>query len=384
MSPADQMTAATIAPTQPVHFVMTPASWLWIFIGLAVIAGFYAVRKNLQKKAEEKSGFFILLYNHLKRPAEVTLVTTALFIIFQQFPVTVTLRDEVWFHKTYSLLIIALMTWICIELVFVGTEVITRRLNLNANAGSRQIRRIYTKVSFASRIAVAIFLLIGIASGLMMFDQIRSLGVSLIASAGVAGVVLGFAAQKTMGTFFTGLQIALTQPISIGDAVLVENEWGIIEEINLSYVVVKIWDLRRLVLPITYFVDKPFQNWTRTSADLLGTVMLYLDYTMPIEPIRSELDRILADTKLWNGNVKGVQVTDFRERTMEVRILVSADDAGRAWDLRCFIREKIMAFLTEHYPEKLPCVRASVVDEDEDEALAARKPEAAMEESYVS
>lgn len=383
MSPADQTTEAAIAPTQPVHFIMTPASWLWIVIGLAAIAGFYALKKTLHRKAEEKSGFFILLYHHLKRPAEVTLVTTALFIILQQFPVTVTLRDEVWFHKSFALLIIALLTWVCIELVFVGTEIITRKLDLSVS-DNRQARRIYTKVSFASRAAVAVFVLIGIASGLMMFDQIRSLGVSLIASAGVAGVVLGLAAQKTMGTFFTGLQIAMTQPISIGDAVLVENEWGIIEEINLSYVVVKIWDLRRLVLPITYFVDKPFQNWTRTSADLLGTVMIYLDYAMPIEPIRQELDRILAETKLWNGNVKGVQVTDFRERTMEVRILVSADDAGKAWDLRCLIREKIMAFLTKHYPEKLPCVRATVADGDGKLPATSGGTPAAAQETYAS
>ncbi|HTK83798.1 MAG TPA: mechanosensitive ion channel domain-containing protein [Patescibacteria group bacterium] len=383
MTTADQTTAATIAPTQPVHFVMTPASWLWIAIGLAAIVGFYALKKSLYRKAQEKSEFFILLYHRLKRPAEVTLVATALFIILQQFPVTVTLRDEVWFHKTYALLIIALLTWVCIELVFVGTEIITRKLDLSIS-DNREARRIYTKVSFASRAAVSVFILIGIASGLMMFDQIRSLGVSLIASAGVAGVVLGFAAQKTMGTFFTGLQIAMTQPVSIGDAVLVENEWGTIEEINLSYVVVKIWDLRRLVLPITYFVDKPFQNWTRTSAAIMGTVMLYLDYTMPIEPIRQELDRILAETKLWNGDVKGVQVTDFRERTMEVRILVSADDSSKAWDLRCLIREKIMAFLTEHYLEKLPCVRASVVEESGESAAEPHEIASTAQETYTS
>jgi hypothetical protein len=138
------------------------------------------------------------------------------------------------------------------------------------------------------------------------------------------------------------------------------------------------------VLPITYFVDKPFQNWTRTSAAIMGTVMLYLDYTMPIEPIRQELDQILADTKLWNGNVKGVQVTDFRERTMEVRILVSADDASKAWDLRCLIREKIMAFLTAHYPEKLPCIRTAAVDEGEAGDAGSRKIASIAQKTYES
>ena len=179
-------------------------------------------------------------------------------------------------------------------------------------------------------------------------------GTSLLASAGIAGVIIGFAAQRSIATLVAGFQIAVTQPIRIDDVVIVENEWGKIEDITLTYVVVQIWDLRRLVLPITYFIEKPFQNWTRASAELLGSVFLHVDYTMPLAPLREELDRILAASKLWDGKVKVLQVTDAREHTLELRVLASARDAPTAWDLRCEVREKLIAFLQAEHPTALP------------------------------
>ena len=181
-----------------------------------------------------------------------------------------------------------------------------------------------------------------------------------MASAGVAGIILGFAAQRTIGTILAGIQLAFTQPIRVDDVVIVENEWGRIEEITLTYVVVRIWDKRRLIVPITYFIEKPFQNWTRVSADLLGTVNLYLDYSVPVDEIRKECKRILEESGLWDGDAWCVQVTDTTAQTMVVRPLFSAKNSSDQWDLRCEVREKLIAFVREHYPDGLPRVRAEV------------------------
>jgi small-conductance mechanosensitive channel len=188
---------------------------------------------------------------------------------------------------------------------------------------------------------------------------VRQLGTAMIASAGVAGIVIGFAAQKSLGTLLAGFQIAMTQPIRIDDVVIVEGEWGKIEEITLTYVVVKIWDLRRLVVPITYFIEKPFQNWTRTSADILGTVFLHVDYGVPVGAVREELTRILAASPNWDHKVNVLQVTDAKERTLELRALASSSDASKSWDLRCEMREKLVAFIQDQYPESLPRLRTT-------------------------
>jgi small-conductance mechanosensitive channel len=185
-------------------------------------------------------------------------------------------------------------------------------------------------------------------------------GVSILASAGMIGIILGFAAQRSIATLFAGLQIALTQPIRIDDAVIVEGEWGRVEEITLTYVVIKIWDLRRLVVPVTYFLEKPFQNWTRVSANLLGTVFLYVDYSVPVDEVRRELQAILKVSALWDGQVGGVQVTNSSERTLELRLLMSAADSSKIFDLRCEVREKVLAFLQQNHPGSLPRVRADL------------------------
>ncbi len=191
----------------------------------------------------------------------------------------------------------------------------------------------------------------------MSFARVRELGTSLIASAGIASVIIGFAAQKSIANLLAGLQIAFTQPIRYDDVVIVENEWGRVEEITLTYVVIRIWDSRRLIVPISYFLEKPFQNWTRSSADLLGTVFLNTDYSLPVEAVRAELNNILADPevkKLWDGRTAVVQVTDATENTMQVRILISAANSGNAFDLRCIIRERIIAYILKNYPTALP------------------------------
>ena len=207
---------------------------------------------------------------------------------------------------------------------------------------------------------VVIVVLVAVASMLMVFDKVRQLGVSLLASAGVVGIILGFAAQKSIATLFAGIQIAITQPIRLDDVVIVEGEWGWIEEITLTYVVVKIWDLRRLIVPVTYFLDSPFQNWTRTSADILGTVFIYADYTVPIDKLRDELKRILDASPLWDKKAWCMQVTNAKEQTLELRALMSARNSPKAWDLRCEVREKLVEFVKANYPDKLPRVRVEM------------------------
>ncbi|RQW01754.1 mechanosensitive ion channel family protein, partial [candidate division KSB1 bacterium] len=200
-------------------------------------------------------------------------------------------------------------------------------------------------------------IIFAIAMILMTFDKVRQIGVSMLASAGIAGIILGFAAQRSLATLIAGIQIAITQPIRIDDVVIVENEWGRIEEITLTYVVVNIWDQRRLIVPITYFIETPFQNWTRTTAELLGTVFIYADYRLPINALRDELERIVADSPLWDKRLAKVQVTNATDKTMGIRALVSAENSSNAWELRCLVREKLIAFLQRNFPDSLPRVR---------------------------
>ena len=211
-----------------------------------------------------------------------------------------------------------------------------------------------------SRVAVAAIAIFTVASMLMVFDTVRQFGASILASAGIAGIVVGLAAQKSIATLLAGFQIALTQPIRVDDAVIVENEFGRIEDITLTYVVVRLWDLRRLVVPITYFIEQPFQNWTRSSANLLAPVFLYVDYAMPIDPLRQELTRILTASTRWDGKVNVLQITDAKEHTLQLRALASAADASLAWDLRCEVRERLVNFVQQQYPAYLPKFRASL------------------------
>jgi small-conductance mechanosensitive channel len=258
-----------------------------------------------------------------------------------------------------SMLIIGATGFVLLQLVDVLSRFVLKRQHIEAG-DNRRARAIYTQVTVLRKWLSAVIVVIAVASMLMVFDSVRHFGTAIIASAGLAGVVVGFAAQKTIATVLAGLQIATTQPIRIDDAVIVEGEWGQIEEITLTYVVVRIWDLRRLVLPITYFIEKPFQNWTRTSSEILGSIMLYLDYTIPMDELRAEFMRILQAAPLWDHKVGVLQVTDAKERTIEIRALVSARDAGASWDLRCHVREKLIEYLQRTYPESLPHVRATI------------------------
>jgi small-conductance mechanosensitive channel len=239
-------------------------------------------------------------------------------------------------------------------------------------------RRIYTQVSVIRKVIVTAVVIIATGSILMLFDPVRQFGTSILASAGIAGVVIGFAAQKTLGNVLAGIQIALTQPLLIDDIVVVEGEFGQIEEITLTYVTVRTWDLRRMILPITYFVEKPFQNWSRVSSELLGTVILYLDYQAPLGELRKELKRLVENNPKWDRKVCGLQVTDTKQNAIEVRALVSSTDPGKAFDLRCEVREGLIQFLGRHHPESLPRVRNIIEPPDEEIQQTKSKDGAAI------
>jgi small-conductance mechanosensitive channel len=258
-----------------------------------------------------------------------------------------------------SLFLIGFVSWLLIKIVAVLQEYAVGRFQMDVKDNLRA-RKIHTQLRVLRRIVTITIGVVALATMLMTFPKVRQLGTTILASAGIIGIVVGMAAQRTIGAFIAGLQIAFSQPIRVDDVVIVENEWGRIEEITLTYVVVKIWDLRRLIVPITYFIEKPFQNWTRVTADILGTVFLYMDYTVPVDAIREEFQRLLKESELWDGKVCGVQVTNTSERTMEVRALMSAADASIAWNLRCHVREKLIDFIKTKYPHALPRFRAEL------------------------
>jgi small-conductance mechanosensitive channel len=262
-------------------------------------------------------------------------------------------------RHTLILLLIGVSAWLLTRLALVAQEAALRRYDLSVPDNLR-VRRLYTQVILLRRITVAVIAVTAVAAMLMTFASVRTLGASLLASAGVLGIVVGLAAQTTLSNVFAGLQLAFSDELRLDDVVVVQDEWGRIEELTLTYVVIRLWDERRLVLPTTYFTQTPFQNWTRHEARVLGSVILYVDDSLPVDPLRQELRRVLAESPLWDGRDWVLQVVDTTPTTMVLRALMSSADAPSNWDLRCDVRERLLAFLAEHYPDRLPLVRAEV------------------------
>ncbi len=326
-----------------------------VLLGIVAHQAVFRLLAKLAQKTDARGDDSIV--KNLRGPARLLL---PLFMLLVAVP-SVQLPPESAgiLRHILSLLFIGGMTWLLAAAAFVVRDLVLASYDINSR-DNLQARAIHTQVNVLVKILLVVILFIGAASMLMTFEKVRQIGVSLLASAGIAGIIVGFAAQKSLATLFAGIQIALTQPIRLDDVVIVEGEWGRIEEITLTYVVVRIWDLRRLVVPITYFIEKPFQNWTRVTADILGTVHIYADYRLPVEEVRTQLHRFLQEEPEWDGKVWGLQVTGTSDRTLELRALMSAPDAGIAWNLRCSIREKLLAWLQASYPECLPRVRAEI------------------------
>ncbi len=258
--------------------------------------------------------------------------------------------------KIIDVLLTIAFAGILIGLVRVGQDYVMHQFDVSKKDNFRE-RKMITQLQFIRKLLVAIIVVVTICAILLSFENLRKIGSGLLAGVGLGGIIIGFAAQRSLSNLLAGFQIAFTQPIRIDDAVIVEGEWGRVEEITLTYVVVKIWDQRRLILPINYFIEKPFQNWTRTSAELMGTVELFVDYGVPMEAVREEFKRLLDASPLWNRKVQVIHVTDAREQWMLLRLLMSADNSGILFDLRCYIRENMIAFLNKNYPESFAKVR---------------------------
>jgi small-conductance mechanosensitive channel len=272
-----------------------------------------------------------------------------------------------------SLTLIGVIAFVLFQVVDVTTALVLRQYRLDAK-DNLHARAVHTQLMVLKKVASTVIVIFTLASMLMVFDSVREFGASILASAGIAGIIVGLAAQKSIATLLAGFQIALTQPIRVDDVVIVEGEWGRIEDITLTYVVVRIWDLRRLVVPIGYFIEHPFQNWTRTSAEVLAAVSIHVDYDAPIDALRHELTRILKASAFWNGKVNGLQVTEAHEHTIEVRALASAADASLAWDLRCEIREKLVTFLQQRHQRALPRLRMELERQSAAAEVLAAQP----------
>jgi small-conductance mechanosensitive channel len=265
-----------------------------------------------------------------------------------------------WLLHINSLLLIFSLTWISIQFVKAGAYYLQSKLDIGI-ADNLHARKSLTQIKVFKAIANSIIIIVAIAVGLLTFEQAKTIGLSLLTSAGIIGVIVGFAAQKSLGMILAGIQLAITQPIRLDDVVIVEGEWGRIEEITLTYVVVKIWDERRLVLPVNYFLEKPFQNWTRTGADIMGTIFLKVDYSFPVDSIRKALPDMLNGNSDWDGRVMNVQVTNITEQYKEIRVLLSSSDASKNWDLRTAVREKLIDFINVNYPDTFVKIRIKQV-----------------------
>jgi small-conductance mechanosensitive channel len=290
-------------------------------------------------------------------PAKLIFPLTALFATIPNLPLQPPLLGGL--RHALSILLIIAVAWAAMRLLDVFEDAVSLRFGVGA-ASDFAARRISTQIHVVKRIAMVLIVIVAFGAVLMTFPQVWNVGASLFASAGIAGVVAGIAARPVLSNLLAGIQIALTEPIRLGDQVIVENEWGVVEEITSAYVVVRIWDLRRMVLPLTYFIERPFQNWTRSSTDLLGTVFLYADYSVPVDDLRQEFQRVLETSGLWDGKVSAFQVTNTTADSVELRALMSAPNSGAAFDLRCHVRERLIAFLQQRFPYSLPRVRAEI------------------------
>jgi len=268
-------------------------------------------------------------------------------------------RFDNWLRTGTSLVLVATFGWMLIQIVNIGQQILLSRFDVN-RPDNLEARKVHTQVRVLARVLYAVIGILTVAACLLMFPELQKLGTSLLASAGVVGIILGFAAQRAVANLFAGFQLALTQPIRVDDVVIVEGEWGRIEEITLTYVVVRIWDDRRLIVPLTYFIERPFQNWTRTSAEILGSVFVWVDYTVPVDQVRRVAGEIVASCRDWDKRFWNLQVTEATDRAVQLRVLATAADASKAWNLRCEIREKLLDYLQKHHPGALPRVRAAI------------------------
>jgi small-conductance mechanosensitive channel len=323
-----------------------------IVVALALQRALFAFLVRLLRN--EDDGIVAAMLHRAQAPASFALPLIAALIAlpYLTFPE----RVDTILVRLAAVATIVAVAWGIVASIELYTDLVKRRYSLEDEDNLRA-RQVETRIDILARSTVIVVVIVAIALAAMTFPSIRALGTTLLASAGVAGIVIGIAARPLFENLIAGVQLALSQPIRIDDVVIVEGEYGHIEQIASTFVVVRIWDQRRMVLPLTYFIEKPFQNWTRTGSALLGTVFLYVDYSVPVDTIRAELPKILETEPKWDGAVSGVQVTDAKESTVELRLLVSARNSSDLFDLRCNVRERMVEFLHQKHPDALPTTR---------------------------
>jgi small-conductance mechanosensitive channel len=319
---------------------------------------FALIRLRKKDAALQKASHRPSIYRHLNHPARWVFLTICVLSVFPWLPLPQAIAQPL--RITLHILLVVLSGWLAIGCVYVLQDGLTRRYDLAADNNIRA-RRIHTQAQVLRRILIIFIVIIDAGCILWTFPdpQLWHYGSGLIASAGLATIVLAAAAKPTVGNLLAGLQIAFTEPIRIDDVVIVQGEWGRVEEITTSYVVVRIWDLRRLIVPLSYFIENPFQNWTREHSDLLGTAFIYTDYSVPVQALREHFAKLLEASPLWDRKVCSTQVTNLTERTMEIRCLMSARNASDQFDLRCIVREEMVKFIQENYPDAFPRTRFS-------------------------
>ena len=308
----------------------------------------------LRRMAGSDHPFLTSFLARIRGPARLAILVSAGALVARDLALPYSIAEAI--GKTLLVALIVLIGWSFVITLHIAGDLHLRRFR-DQGEDDLLARKHFTQVRLLLRAADLVVALLTISAALMSFETVRQYGVSLFASAGVAGIVAGFAARPVLANLIAGIQIAITQPIRVDDAVLIEGEWGWIEDITSTYVVVKLWDWRRLILPLTYFIEKPFQNWTRESTNIIGSVFLNVDYRAPVENIRRKLTDIARASPLWDGKVVVLQVTDTTEHSIQLRALVSASNSPKVWDLRCEVREKLLAFLNSEYPECLPRLR---------------------------
>lgn len=324
----------------------------------AAAAGYlmYWILERLEPRIFGPAGGPIRLVRRCGRPLQWILPLLWVYLLLPATDIPERIAGPA--EKGLRTALIFLFAWLAVRMTYVLEDIILRKYDIEA-ADNLQARKIHTQFRVIRKIVALVVGVIALSSVLMGFERFRELGAGILASAGIAGLALGLGARTILSNLLAGVQIAMTQPIRIDDAVLVENEWGRVEEITLTYVVVRIWDLRRLVLPIGYFIEKPFQNWTRTTASIIGSVHIHADYTLAVQAVREEFFRLLENTPRWDGQVRALQVINANERAMELRAIMSAPNSPTAWDLRCEIREKLIDFIRREFPAALPKLRVA-------------------------
>ncbi len=340
------------------HFELMSDSWpgpaVFAALALLVVAVSFRIALALVKRVLRTRVMAQTLLECAEDPARLLLSLLALQAVWQAAPESLYLIGAVR-HLTLVLLIAAI-TWLIARIIAAAGQIVVLMHPVDV-ADNLYARGIHTQTRVLARTLMLFALVFGIACALITFPSVRQIGTGLLASAGLAGLVIGFAAKPLLGNLLAGLQIALTQPIRLDDVVIVEGESGRIEEITSAYVVVALWDERRMIMPLQWFIEHPFQNWTRKSAQILGSVFLWVDFGFPVEPLRHELARLCEGNPNWDGRVCGIQVTETSERAVQLRVLVSSGSASRNWDLRCFVRERLIDFVARDYPAYFPKFR---------------------------